>query len=212
MRKHGLRNFPNPVDGHVTLTPASGIDPASPQFQAASQACASLAPSGGPASAAGAGDPAASMRDTTSAARWRAFGAWLKQRADQGQFSGAVLVAHNGEPLLQAGFGMADRKAAIPITPQTMAANLFDDRAEEHVAVVAVQEPRARLELQRLSGDQLHHRVERARRVSTAERHVVQAGGHREQVGDRDVVGDRGAEAGGVSPDRVVERELVLLD
>jgi len=36
MRDHGVSNFPNPVNGRITLTPASGIDPGSPTFQAAS--------------------------------------------------------------------------------------------------------------------------------------------------------------------------------
>ncbi len=27
MRAHGVRGFPSPVDGHIVLTPASGINP-----------------------------------------------------------------------------------------------------------------------------------------------------------------------------------------
>jgi hypothetical protein len=46
MRSHGLTNFPDPTfgaDGRVGLriSPASGVDPSSPAFQAAQKACAS---------------------------------------------------------------------------------------------------------------------------------------------------------------------------
>jgi CubicO group peptidase (beta-lactamase class C family) len=120
MRSHGAPNFPDPVAGHITLTPASGIDPTSRQFQAASQACASLAPSGSPPGAASTGDPpAASAASTPSTTQWIAFAAWLKQSAAAGQFSGAVLVADNGTPVLDAGYGRADRQAGIANTPQT---------------------------------------------------------------------------------------------
>jgi hypothetical protein len=48
MRAHGVTNFPDPQfnsDGGVTLGgPSSGIDPNSPAFQAAQQACQSLLP------------------------------------------------------------------------------------------------------------------------------------------------------------------------
>jgi hypothetical protein len=46
MRSHGVPNFPDPQvsGGHVTmqLSPSSGIDPNSPAFQSAQQACQSL--------------------------------------------------------------------------------------------------------------------------------------------------------------------------
>lgn len=115
MRGHGVASFPNPVGGHITLTPASGIDPTSPAFQAASKACAALGP-------AGALPPAAGSQPghrQPSAAAWRSFGAWLAHRAADGQFSGAVLVAHNGAPLLDAGYGFANRDAETSNTPQT---------------------------------------------------------------------------------------------
>jgi CubicO group peptidase (beta-lactamase class C family) len=108
MRAHGIRDFPNPVDGHIVLTPASGINLSSPQFAAASSACASLGPSGDPPDGA-----------AVSAGQWRAFSAWLKQRAAAGQFSGAVLAAKDGTPVLDAGYGMADREKGIANTPQT---------------------------------------------------------------------------------------------
>ena len=59
MRKHGLPNFPDPQflsGGRVAMriSAASGIDPRSPQFQAAQKACQSLLPG-----KAGAGPPGA---------------------------------------------------------------------------------------------------------------------------------------------------------
>jgi CubicO group peptidase (beta-lactamase class C family) len=115
MRAHGIGNFPDPVDGHIVLTPASGVNLSSQQFEAASTACASLAPAGGTA----ANQHAATDRITVSASQWRAFGAWLKQRAAAGQFSGAVLAAKDGTAVLDAGYGMADREEDIADTPQT---------------------------------------------------------------------------------------------
>jgi CubicO group peptidase (beta-lactamase class C family) len=122
MRAHGIRDFPDPVDGHIVLTPASGINLSSPQFVAASNACASLGPSSGTpdgtAGGAAAGPRAAADGVTVSAGQWSAFGAWLKQRAAAGQFSGAVLAAKNGTPVLDAGYGLADREEDIADTPQ----------------------------------------------------------------------------------------------
>jgi hypothetical protein len=48
MRSHGVPSFPDPVNGHLNLTVTKGgpLDPNSPQFQSAAQACKSLAPSG----------------------------------------------------------------------------------------------------------------------------------------------------------------------
>jgi len=116
IRAHGVTNFPDPVDGHITLTPASGIDPSSPTFQAASQACASLAPSGPPPAAAGGTPPGDGQ---PAAMAWRGFAAWLAQQAAAGRFSGAVLVAPDGTPLLDAGYGLADRQVETPNTPDT---------------------------------------------------------------------------------------------
>jgi CubicO group peptidase (beta-lactamase class C family) len=53
------------------------------------------------------------------AEEWRAFADYLKQRAAAGAFSGAVLVAKDGQPLLQQGYGMADRQRGLANTPQT---------------------------------------------------------------------------------------------
>ena len=111
MRGHGVPTFPNPVDGHITLAPASGVDPNSPMVEAANAACAKYAPTGsGPGAGAGAGG---------AAAEWRDFAATLKAEAAAGQFSGAVLVARGRDTLLDAGYGLADRASNVAITPQT---------------------------------------------------------------------------------------------
>jgi hypothetical protein len=48
MRKHGVTNFPDPSSGGgISIGPSSGIDPQSPTFQAAQQACQKLLPNGG---------------------------------------------------------------------------------------------------------------------------------------------------------------------
>jgi hypothetical protein len=48
MRSHGVPAFPDPVNGHITVNgaPGSAVDPSSPQFQAAAQACKAFAPAG----------------------------------------------------------------------------------------------------------------------------------------------------------------------
>jgi hypothetical protein len=48
MRKNGVPSFPDPVNGQLQLTVTKGgpLDPNSPQFQAAQQACKSLEPPG----------------------------------------------------------------------------------------------------------------------------------------------------------------------
>lgn len=48
MRENGVPEFPDPVDGRLQLqiTPGSGIDPNSPEFQEAQQTCQDLAPAG----------------------------------------------------------------------------------------------------------------------------------------------------------------------
>lgn len=45
--------------------------------------------------------------------------AYMQSRADAG-FSGGVLVARGGTVLIEAGYGMADRGAAVPFTEQTV--------------------------------------------------------------------------------------------
>lgn len=50
MRSHGVSNFPDPgSSGDITITPSSGLNPQSPSFQSAQQACKQYAPNdGGP--------------------------------------------------------------------------------------------------------------------------------------------------------------------
>jgi CubicO group peptidase (beta-lactamase class C family) len=119
MRAHGVPGFPNPVDGHITLTPSSGVNPNSSRFQAASNACARYGPSTGgtpgPTTTTGGSGIAAAATPAT----WRGYSAWLAQRAATGQFSGAVLVADSHQRLLDAGYGPADRATRTANTPQT---------------------------------------------------------------------------------------------
>jgi hypothetical protein len=58
MRKNGVPEFPDPVDGKVQLKAKKGsaLDPESPQFKAAEQACKAFAPNG--AVSGGQADPA----------------------------------------------------------------------------------------------------------------------------------------------------------
>lgn len=44
MRAHGLPNFPDPTANGIRIAQNSGIDPQSPQYQAAQQACARYSP------------------------------------------------------------------------------------------------------------------------------------------------------------------------
>ncbi len=48
MRSHGVPSFPDPTGGKLLIkaTPGSGLNPNSPAFQSASQACKKLQPSG----------------------------------------------------------------------------------------------------------------------------------------------------------------------
>lgn len=48
MRSHGITNFPDPSgSGGIDISAGSGVDPNSPQYQAATKACESVAPGGG---------------------------------------------------------------------------------------------------------------------------------------------------------------------
>ena len=59
MRSHGVPNFPDPITSgggsHISIKSSSGINPASPSFQAAQKVCGKLLPGGGP----GSGKPSA---------------------------------------------------------------------------------------------------------------------------------------------------------
>jgi len=49
MRSHGVPNFPDPsAGGGIQISSSSGIDPQSPAFQSAQNACSKLLPGGGP--------------------------------------------------------------------------------------------------------------------------------------------------------------------
>jgi hypothetical protein len=49
MRSHGVPNFPDPsAGGGIQINSSSGINPQSPSFQSAQQACSKLMPGGGP--------------------------------------------------------------------------------------------------------------------------------------------------------------------
>jgi CubicO group peptidase (beta-lactamase class C family) len=126
MRAHGVAEFPDPVDGHIMLSPTSGLNPDSPAFEAASRACAQYGPPGGtsPGGAPGgapvpAGTGGGSQATAVPQATWDQYAGWLGQRATAGQFSGTVLVADGGKTLLNAGYGLADRATRAPDTPET---------------------------------------------------------------------------------------------
>src|SRR5688572_9772695 len=44
---------------------------------------------------------------------------WIRSRVEADSFSGAVLVARNGVPLLRQGYGLADRERRETVTPET---------------------------------------------------------------------------------------------
>jgi CubicO group peptidase (beta-lactamase class C family) len=115
MRAHHVRRFPDPVNGHLTLSPASGINPDSPTFKAAAKACAKYGPSRGSA------DRSSTDSGTTAdPGTWRDFAAWLKAQAAGGRFSGAVLVARPDQTILDAGYGLANRATRAPDVPATL--------------------------------------------------------------------------------------------
>jgi CubicO group peptidase (beta-lactamase class C family) len=63
--------------------------------------------------------PATASTPGVSAATWRSFGRWLGSRAAAGEFSGAALVAKDGRVLLDAGYGMANRRTHVADTART---------------------------------------------------------------------------------------------
>ncbi|MBV9819441.1 MAG: beta-lactamase family protein [Solirubrobacterales bacterium] len=123
MRAHGLPTFPDPVDGHITLNPSSGISPDSPTFAAAAKVCAKYGPAGGASPGRGpvpAADGGGSNVAAVTQATWDQYANWLGQQATAGQFSGAVLVAHGDRTMLDAGYGFANRTTRTPNSPQTL--------------------------------------------------------------------------------------------
>lgn len=98
MRSHGVPNFPAAeADGRLQLRPDSGIDPNSPEFRRAESACQSLAP-----------NVPGREPIPTGPAGWPALAASLKREAAARTFSGAVLVAKDGRPVLKQADGFAD--------------------------------------------------------------------------------------------------------
>jgi hypothetical protein len=68
MRSHGVPNFPDPGSGGgIDISPGSGLDPASPAFQAAQRQCKKLLPGGGPK---GTKPPPPSASDVRAALSW----------------------------------------------------------------------------------------------------------------------------------------------
>jgi CubicO group peptidase (beta-lactamase class C family) len=122
MRAHGVPKFPDPVDGHIVLSPSSGINPDSPTLEAAAKACAKYGPSGG-TSPGGASAPTGNGSGTKAAAvtraSWDQYADWLKQQAAAGQFSGTVLVADGDRSMLNVGYGFANRAIRASNTTQT---------------------------------------------------------------------------------------------
>jgi CubicO group peptidase (beta-lactamase class C family) len=55
-----------------------------------------------------------------TADEWSGYDQYLRQLTDNGGFSGTVLVARDGRPLLEAGYGMADREAGEVNTAGTL--------------------------------------------------------------------------------------------
>ncbi|MBO0840854.1 MAG: beta-lactamase family protein [Sciscionella sp.] len=67
---------------------------------------------------AGAGSAHSTDRPRSSP-NWPEFDDYLRRLAEAGQFSGAVLVAKNGKPVLQRAYGMADKTRRMANTPRT---------------------------------------------------------------------------------------------
>ncbi|UBU08782.1 serine hydrolase domain-containing protein [Nonomuraea gerenzanensis] len=71
------------------------------------------------AALAATGRPVAQAATAPSREDWRAFHAYLKDLAAAGKFSGAVLVAKHGRPVLNNAYGMADKARKEVNTPRT---------------------------------------------------------------------------------------------
>ena len=69
---------------------------------------------------AGAGAGAVSGRVPPELRPGGAFDAFLRAEAEQGRFSGSVLLTHHGRPVLARSHGMADRDRAVPNGPDTV--------------------------------------------------------------------------------------------
>ena len=68
MRSHGVPNFPDPgSSGGISISPGSGLDPASPAFKSAQSQCKKLLPGGGPKAGK---PPPPSASDVRAALAW----------------------------------------------------------------------------------------------------------------------------------------------
>lgn len=61
MRAHGLSNFPDPTGQGIQISPSSGVNPQSPAFQRAQNACKRYLPNGGAPPVTSAHDTAAAL-------------------------------------------------------------------------------------------------------------------------------------------------------
>jgi CubicO group peptidase (beta-lactamase class C family) len=74
---------------------------------------------GGVSASANTAQVASTGNSAANAANWRGFAAWLAKRAAAGKFSGAVLIARNGKPVVKHANGFADRQRKRPNTVDT---------------------------------------------------------------------------------------------
>ncbi len=77
---------------------------------------------------------------------WATLPDWLDEQAEDG-FTGAVLVVRNGETILDAGYGLANREQGIAVTPETIFAVGSQPIDFTHVAILKLaQEGRLSLD------------------------------------------------------------------
>lgn len=101
------------------------------------------------------------------------------------------------------------------VTTIVLARDAFDDRAENYEAVIAVAKSRTGFKLERFLGDLPQQRAGRCcgpSRPLRPERCIAQAGGVGKQLIDGDLVRDLGRKAWYVFANRVLERQLAVLD
>ncbi len=64
-------------------------------------------------------EPATATATPVAATDWQAYDSYLRQQTAAGAFSGAVLVANAGQPLLERGYGLANQQTGVANTTQT---------------------------------------------------------------------------------------------
>jgi CubicO group peptidase (beta-lactamase class C family) len=70
--------------------------------------------------ASGGGGGSASAATTQGGSgEWRGFAAWLAKRAAAGNFSGVVLIARDGKPIVKRAYGLANRQRGLRNAPDT---------------------------------------------------------------------------------------------